>query len=315
MVETVINGTALGAIYALVALGFVIVYKTTNVLNFAHGSLGAAGGLIMASLVTDGGFGIESLAGLNPLIEHADHLWGWGANLVLAMVLAAGLGLVVERLVVRPMLGQSQFAVTVVTIGVSITLQVFVDRAPIARTLRVPWGAESWTVGEFTVVKSSVASLVLAGMCFAGLLVFNRSRLGLAARAVASDQEAALVQGMNVGVVTAIAWALAAAMATVAAVAFSFSPRGTGVIVTAATPGLFFRALAVMALGGWDSYRGALIGGLSIGLLQVGLGRFLSGHVHTLGAGFPVVVPYLLMIVVLLVRPAGLFGQPVVRRV
>ena len=103
--------------------------------------------------------------------------------------------------------------------------------------------------------------------------------------------------------------------ATVAAVAFSFSPQGRGVIVTGQTPGLFFRALPVIALGGWDSYPGAYLGGLVVGVLQIAAGRYASGHTDILGAGYSGVLPYLLMIGVLLVRPAGLLGRPAVRRV
>ena len=310
-----INGLGLGSIYAIVALGFVVVYKTSNVLNFAHGSLGAAGGLIFASLLSDGGLGIGPLAGTNPLTRYGDSIWGWGLNLAVALLLAAILGVVIERVAIRPMIGRSEFVLVIATIGISITLQLLVDQAPIGRNLRVPWGGGSWTVGGVLITKSAVASIILALCSFGALAAFNRTRLGLGARAVASDREVAMANGVDPGRVFAASWALAAAFATLAAVAFSFSPRGTGALSTAGTPGLFFRALPVIAIGGWDSYQGAYAGGLFIGVLQIAAGRYLSGYESALGAGYPTILPYLVMIVVLLTRPAGLFGRQAVRRV
>jgi branched-chain amino acid transport system permease protein len=315
IIEVAIGGLGLGSIYAMVAIGFVIVYKTSGVLNFAHGTLGAAGGLIMASLVTDGGLGIDPLAGANPLTRYADSLGGWAANLVVAMALAAIIGMVVERVAVRPLLGRSQFTVTVATIGISIALGMAVNRAPIPRDLRVPWTNRTWQVGEATIAVSSLAAIALGIASALALALFNRSRWGLAVRAVASDHEAAAIQGIDPRRVHTLTWALAAALATVAAVAFSFSPLGQGAIVTGQTPALFFRALPVIALGGWDSYMGAYLGGLAIGLLQIAAGRYLSSHSELLGPGYSAVLPYLLMIAVLLIRPAGILGQPAVRRV
>ena len=309
------GGLGLGSIYAMVAIGFVIVYKTSGVLNFAHGTLGAAGGLIMASLVADDGLGIGPLRGANPLAGLAGSLGGWALNLVVAMVLAAALGVIVERLVVRPLRGRSSFAVTVATIGVAVALGLVVDEAPIARDLQVPWTNRTWVLGDAIVTVSSVASIALGALVAIGLVAFNRTRLGLAVRAVAADHEAAAVQGIDPRRIYTLTWALAAAMATVAAVAFAFAPLGTGTISTGQTPGLFFRALPVIALGGWDSYAGAYLGGLAIGVLQIAAGRYLAGHTQTLGAGYSAILPYLLMIVVLLVRPAGFLGQAAVRRV
>lgn len=315
VLEVAINGAAIGSIYAVVALGFVLVYKTSNVLNFAHGAIGAAGALMLASLVTDGGLGIGRLEGLNPLTSSAGSVWGWVVNLALAMALAALLGMTIERLAVRPMSGRSQFSVTMATIGVSISLQMFVDRAPIARILRVPWGAQTWEIGGAVVPKSAFAAIAIGVVSFAALAAFNHTRAGLAARAVASDQEAALVQGIDTGRVFSLTWAMAAAFATLAAVAFSFSPRGTGAVNTAATPALFFRALPVIAIGGWDSYLGAYVGGLAVGVIQVATGRLLSDQIDILGAGYPTIIPYVLMVVVLWVRPTGIWGQATIRRV
>lgn len=315
LIEVAVDGLGLGSIYAVVAIGFVIVYKTSGVLNFAHGTIGAAGGLIMASLVTDGGLGITPLAGANPLTSQAGTLIGWGANLAVAMVLAATLGVVLERLLIRPLLGRSPFTITVATIGLSIALGTLVNQAPIARTLRIPWTNRIWHIGDIAVAVSSVASVALGVGAVTALVLFNRTRWGVAVRAVASDHEAAAVQGIDPRHVYTLTWAVAAALATLAAVAFSFSPMGNGSIATGSTPSLFFRALPVIALGGWDSYLGAYVGGLVIGVLQIALGRFLAGQAEFLGAGYSAIVPYVLMIAVLLVRPSGIFGQSSLRRV
>lgn len=314
-IEVLVGGLGLGSIYAMVAIGFVTIYTTSGFLNFAHGTLGAAGGLILASLVSDGALGIAPLAGRNPLTPHAGSLVVWLILLALAMALTALLAVVIERLAIRPLVGRSQFTITVATIGISIALGMAVNRAPIGRNLHVPWTNRTWDLGGATITVSSVASILLGLAMVAALAWFNRTRYGLAVRAVASDHEAAAAQGIDPGRAYTITWALAGALAAVAAVAFSFSPLGQGSIVTGQTPALFFRALPVIALGGWDSTNGAYLGGLTIGVIQIAAGRFLSGHTDTLGAGYSAIIPYLLMLAVLFVRPAGLFGRQVIRRV
>ena len=309
------RGLALGLMYGVVALGFVVVYRATRVLNFAHGAIGAAGAVIMASMVGDGGLGIERWRGLNPLGRFADSLLGWAANLALAALLTACLAMVMERLVVRPMLGAAQFSLLLVTIGASIPLQVFTDRAPIPRHLHAPWSTDGWMVADAFVGHSYVAMAVIGIAAIALVALFDRTRLGLMTRAVGNDQEAAESVGVSVAAVSRANWALAGVLATVAAVGLSLYPEGTGGVSSANVPGLFFRALPILALGGWDSPRGAIVGGIAIGVIQTAAGRLLSGHVDVLGAGYPAILPYVLAVVVLAVRPTGLFGARDVRRI
>lgn len=318
MTTTVIivtRGLAIGLMYGVVALGFVVVYRATRVLNFAHGALGAAGALLMASMVGDGGLGIERWRGLNPLGAYADSVVGWSANLALAAVLAAGLAMVVERLAVRPMLGRAQFSLLLVTIGASIPLQVVVDRAPIPRALHAPWSTGGWWVAGAFVPYSYVAMATIAAVAIGLVAAFDRTRLGLMTRAVGNDQEAAESVGVSVAVVSRSNWALAGVLATLAAVGLSLYPEGTGSVATANVPGLFFRALPILALGGWDSPRGAIVGGLVIGVIQTAAGRLLSGYVDVLGAGYPAILPYVIAVIVLAVLPAGLFGSRTIRRI
>ena len=309
------RGLALGLMYGVVALGFVVVYRATRVLNFAHGALGAAGAVIMASMVGDGGLGIERWRGANPLGRYADTAAGWAANLALAALLAALLALVVERVAVRPMLGRAQFSLLLVTIGASIPLQVYADRAPIPRHLDAPWSTGGWTVAGAFVAHSYVAMGVIGLVAIVIVAWFDRTRLGLMTRAVGDDLEAAESVGVSVAVVSRANWALAGALAAVAAVGLSLFPEGTGSVSSSNVPGLFFRALPILALGGWDSARGAIVGGIAIGVIQTAAGRLLSGYIAVLGAGYPAILPYVLAVVVLAVRPTGLFGTRDVQRI
>lgn len=307
------RGLAIGLMYGVVALGFVVVYRATRVLNFAHGALGAAGAVMMASMVGDGGLGIERWRGLNPV--GSETVLGWSANLLLAAALAACLAMVIERVAVRPMLGRAQFSLLLVTIGASIPLQVVVDRAPIPRHLHAPWSTDGRMVAGAFVPDSHLAMVVMGLFAIALVTAFDRTRLGLMTRAVGDDQEAAQSVGVSVAVVSRANWALAGVLATIAAVGLSLYPEGTGSVASANIPGLFFRALPILALGGWDSPRGAIVGGLAIGMIQTAAGRLLSGHVDLLGAGYPAILPYVIAVVVLAVRPTGLFGSRDVRRI
>lgn len=315
VVMVLTRGVALGLMYGVVALGFVVVYRATKVLNFAHGAIGAAGGVIMASMVGDGGLGVERWRGANPIGRSADSFHGWAANLVLAAALTACLAMIIERVAIRPMLGRAQFSLLLATVGVSIPLQVYADRAPIPRHLRAPWSSDGWLVSGAFIAHSYIAMAVISLAAIGLVAWFDHTRLGLMTRAVGDDQEAAQSVGVSVAVVSRANWALAGALATFAAVGLSLFPEGTGSVSSANVPGLFFRALPILALGGWDSPRGAIVGGLTIGVIQTGAGRLLSDYVGVLGAGYPAILPYVIAVIVLAVRPTGLFGARAVRRV
>ncbi|MFZ9041654.1 MAG: branched-chain amino acid ABC transporter permease [Ilumatobacteraceae bacterium] len=315
LVLVLTRGVALGSMYAVVGLGFVVVYRSTRVLNFAHGALGAAGAVVMASLVGDGGFGVDGWRGANPLGRFAGSILGWSANLLVAALLAGLLALVVERVAVRPMLRRAQFSLLLVTIGVSIPIQVFVDRAPVPRHLHAPWSTGGWWLGGAFVSRSYVAMVVMAAAAIGVVMTFDRARLGLMTRAVGADQEAAASVGVPIGRVSSANWALGGFLAAIAAVGLSLYPEGTGSVSSTNLPGIFFRVLPVLALGGWDSTRGAVLGGLVIGVLQTAAGRLLSGQIGWIGAGYPAILPYVVLVVVLAIRPTGLFGTATVRRI
>jgi branched-chain amino acid transport system permease protein len=216
------------------------------------------------------------------------------------------------------MVGQPLFAMAVITLGIELLIRPFnLDAtAGIARSLNVPWGANSWTLGGAIVPKSYVVAMIMAMVAGVAVFLFYRSRLGVAMRAVAFDQEAAMAQGINVGRVFAIAWGFGAALAALAAVAYGMAPFPPGGNVSQEIhPILAFRVLPVIVLGGLDSVNGAVYGGLMIASAEVFAGEYLSQWNGTLGSGYATIVPYVVMLIVLLVKPYGLFGTPEIRRV
>lgn len=316
--QTLIKSLALGAVYVTLGLGFVIIFKATQVLNFASGALSMAGAMFMSILIADGG--LPFLPFDNPLAPGEDgaSIWLWLINLFVALFLAALLGLVIERLAIRPMIGQPLFAMAVITLGVEIAIGPFNRDATAleGRSLGVPWGAQSWDVGGAAIPKSYVAAIVIALIAGAAVFAFYQSRFGVAMRAVAFDQEAAMAQGINVPRVFQSAWALGIALAALAGIIYGMAPFPPGGSVSQEIhPILAFRVLPVIVLGGLDSVKGVLYGGFMIAVAEVFAGQYLSRWTGTLGPGYSTIVPYLVMLIVLVVRPFGLFGTPEIRRV
>lgn len=309
-----IRGWAIGSVYALVAFGFVATYKTSKALNFALPHLGAVGALILASLLTDGAFAIQALEGKSPLPALARHPIGWVLCFVLALALVAACGALLHRLVIRPLGNPSPVVVTMATLAVSIPLQIFVNQAPITRRISMPWGTASFELGEADVFVSTLVVCALAPIVLGAISVFHRSWFGIATRAVAEDEEAALSVGINHSRVQATGWAMAAVLAMLAALAFAVPPLGAGIFSTQDMPALFYRAIAALAIGGWDSYGGVYVAGITIGMLQVLVGGLWSEYATILGAGYSQVLPYVILLAVLVIRPTGLFGRPAVRR-
>ncbi|NND01434.1 MAG: branched-chain amino acid ABC transporter permease [Acidimicrobiia bacterium] len=317
-VATITRAVALGCIYAVVALGFVIVFKATQVLNFAHGGIAMAGALFLSIMVNDDGFPFLPFG--NPFVgDEPPGLAIWLLMLALAMVLTAILAMVLERVAIRPMVGQPLFALAIITLGIEIAISAFNRDAvntPDARTLHIPWGVDQWEIFGARVNHSYLAAVIAALFSFGVVFFFYRSRLGVAMRAVAFDQEAAMAQGINVGRVFQIAWAIGGALACLGAVIYAMAPFGPqGAVSADLHPVLAFRALPVIILGGLDSVTGALIGGLVIGGAEVLAGQYFSDYTTVLGVGYQAIVPYVIMLGVLLVRPYGLFGTEEIRRV
>jgi branched-chain amino acid transport system permease protein len=231
----------------------------------------------------------------------------------LAAALTAVLALGVERVAVRPMVGRPVFTVAIITLGIDIALRVVVNGfiGLDVRQVGDPWGLATWRLpGGVVVEQRHVVMLLTTAVLVTGLFAFFRyTRMGLAMRAASYDQEAALAHGVGVGAVFALSWALAGALA---AVAGTFAAVGAS--VTESLWLIALTALPVIILGGLDSLPGAVVGGLAVGVVQELAAEYQSAA-PWLGGNVAVVTPYVVMLVVLLVRPYGLFGTREVERV
>jgi branched-chain amino acid transport system permease protein len=288
-----LNGISLGAMYALIALGFVIIFKASEVVSFTQGSLLLLGAYSIARLSEPIGFFPAVLVG------------------ILITALAAFL---IERLVINRLRGAPVISLAIVTIGVDIILLTELIRRIGSDILNVPhpWGSESFRIGEVGISQNRLIATLVAGVLIvAFFLAFKYSSWGVAMRASAEDGETAALMGIRLGRVSALAWIVAGALAAVAALFLVGAPT-PGVSAAAYTVAL--RAFPAAILGGLDSTGGALVGGLLIGLAE----SFAAGYQDQLlflGRGFGDVVPYVVMIAVLLVRPSGLFGTKELTRV
>jgi branched-chain amino acid transport system permease protein len=286
-----ITGLMTGAIYALVALGFVLVYKATGVINFAQGEFMMFGAFIAAALLTDRAL---------PAI----------VAIPITMVLMAGIGLITERVVLRPMIGRPAIGMIMATVGLAF---VFRGLAPMlwggtTKDLSLPLPTSPVQILDVrlsptVLVGAAVAVLLVGGFA----LLFQRSRIGIALRAVADDQQAAMAMGISVP------WAFGTAMA-VAGVAAAAGGLIWGDLlgVDSYLALVGFKVFPVVILGGLDSVEGAVLGGLVVGAVEsVG-----AGYIDPLvGGGTKDFVPFLLMLVVLMVRPYGFFGKEAIERV
>jgi branched-chain amino acid transport system permease protein len=293
LLQAIEQGIASGAQYALVALGFVVIYKATGVINFAQGGFVLFGAYLTYNL---------------------GETWGlpFYVALVLAMVGGALIGATVERVALRPLIGQPPFAAIMITIGVLFVLEQVVSSIWGFDNLNLgdPWGGQPVRTGGVVFPIRDLWTVGLAAVVLTSFFLFFRfSSTGVAMRATALDPEAALAQGISPGRVYTLAWAISGAVAALAGVSLAagsaqLSPQ-LGLTALIAFPAII--------LGGLDSPAGAVVGGLLIGLSK----ELTATYVHWswLGTNFYLVVPYILMIAILLVRPYGLFGTREVQRV
>ncbi len=308
-VSALVVGLGQGGVYALVAVSFVIIFRATGVLNFAQPSLLILGAFATSVFAVDMGVPF------------------WLAVL-LAMAVLSAFAIGVERIAIRPMVGRPPFSAAIVTVGLFIILLILAfrlfDSHP--RTVNDPWQLNSWCLGgeqivtEWSVIcmggaqvpHNAVARFVIA-MLVIGLLGWwlARSKIGLAMRATAFDQEVALAQGINVGRMFSISWGISGAMVALAGALFA----SNGAVIQATDALFTLVALPAIIIGGLDSLKGAVIGGLVVGISMSLTKAFQPLHAPWLGTNFELVVPYLIMLVVLLIRPYGLYGTKEVQRV
>lgn len=284
--EVSLAGLGSGGLYALAGLAFVLIFKATKVVNLAIGEM-----LMMGAY-----FFFAAASGL-----------GWPIWLgILVAVLGSGvLGALFERLLIRPMLGESPISVFMVTVGLASILVGVVELAWGADQLRLPDFMPSGPVliGEAMVPPKIFYGFLIAGALIAlVLLVFRFWRGGVALRATASDQAAAYSMGINVPRVFSLAWVLAATVAAIAGIIVgsisSLSP----------SMGVFgLSVLVVVIVGGLDSVLGALVGGLLVGLIEAWTGIYLGGE-------YKMLATFSLLVLILMVRPYGLFGTHEIER-
>ena len=291
MLALITNGVLIGLMYSLIALGFVLVYKATDAINFAQGEfVMLAGFLIVGMLAVEGvPFLIAVLIG------------------VLGMV---AFGFALERVVLRPLLGRPIIAVIMATIGLATVLR---GAAPLffgaeTRALVLPISDEPWVLGPLSLPPGQVVGALLSlGFLAAFSWFFLKSRMGVAMRAVADNQQVAMAMGIHVERYFAIAWGMAGIVSALGGLAWGAL---LGVDVHLALIGL--KVFPVVILGGLDSIIGAIVGGLIIGLVE----NLAAGYLDPLvGGGTKDFAPYVLMILMLMIRPYGIFGKRRIERV
>ncbi len=279
--QQLVSGLALGCVYGLIALGFVLIYKATEVVNFAQGELMMLGGFFAYTYI--------SLLGFN--------YWAGFALSVLSLGLV---GMVIERVVVRPILGFPQFAIVMATIGLGFLLRSLAGMIWGTDDLRIetPFSSGVLRIGNLVLAHDKLSVIVATVILIAILYVFfNKTRLGTAMRATSENMLAAYYMGIPVKRVVSLIWAISAMVACCAGVLLApitFINSNVGL-------GLGLKAFPAAVLGGFGSIPGALVGGLIIGVIEVLAGFYLA-------QGWKDVAPYLVLLIMLLLKPEGLFG-------
>jgi branched-chain amino acid transport system permease protein len=289
--QLTINGLVVGGIYALVALGFVIIYKSSGILNFAQGEFLMLGAYVCLAIMT---------ASRVP----------FAAAFVLTLVFSVALGLLLERAVLRPLLGQPVISVIMVTLGLSSVLKGIVQAiwGTDTRSFPAVFPNEPVLLGPLPVSQGYLWSLGCVAVLLVILTLFFRyTRLGLAMRATAFSQQVSLSMGISVRRIFALAWSIAAVVSAAGGMLLG-AMRG-GVDGSLAFYGL--KVIPVVILGGLESIPGAIVGGLIIGVLENLSGGYLDPLV---GGGVKDVAPFVALVVILMIKPHGLFGKVHSRR-
>jgi len=287
--QLLLAGVAQGCVYALVALGFVLIYKATETVNFAQGDLMMLGGFfaLTASVILG---------------------WPYWATILFAVAAMAAVGMLIERIVLRPVLGQPAFTVVMITIGVGYVLRGVVTMIPgwgtDTYTFPTPFADGTFRLGEVIIAVQQVAVIVMTAALVAVLYVFFRfSKLGVAMQATSQNQLAAAYMGIPVRRVNMMIWGLSAGVAAFAGILLApvtFVHSNMGFI------GL--KAFPAAVVGGFGSVPGAIVGGLIIGLVEAFAGRYMP-------EGFKDVAAYVVVLAVLMIKPSGIFGETAKKKV
>lgn len=285
-----VNGIVVGALYALIALGFVLIYKASGVVNLAQGEMVMLGAYI----------GLTFSASLKVPFLLA---------LLLSIAISALVGMLIERTVLRPFIGESPISIIMVTLGLSFLIRAVIHMiwGTDLRSFSGIFSSQPIRVGPVAVSEVFLYSFVAAMVLLLLLTAFFKySLMGIAMRATSDDEQAAQSMGISVKRVLAATWAVAAMVAAVGGI-FLGNIAGVNPLLT--SYGL--KVLPVAILGGLDSIPGAILGGFIIGVLENLAGGYLDGF----APGIKEVAPFVVLILVLLVKPYGLFGKEIIERV
>ena len=292
--EVLVGGLLSGVMYSLVALGFVLIYKASGVFNFAQGAMVF--------------FAVLSFVGF---MELGLNFW---VALPVTVALMVVVGVVTERLVLRPLVGQSEDTLLMATIGLAFVVEGVAQLAWGVKVRRLDLGIPDEPMGwladkvDILVSQLDVAAGLVAGIMVAVLaLIFSKTKVGRGLRAVADDNAAALSVGIPLKQILVVVWATAGVVALVAGMMW-----GARSGVQFALVGVALKAMPVLIIGGFTSVPGVIVAGLIVGaaekIAEVYLGPFVGGGIE----GW---LPYVLAVLFLLVRPEGLFGEKIIRRV
>jgi branched-chain amino acid transport system permease protein len=290
--QLVLNGLVIGSIYALVGLGFVIIYKSSSILNFAQGEFLMLGAYVCLAI----------------FVGAKVPFW---AAFALTLAFSALLGILMERLLLRPMIGEPVISVIMLTLGLSSVLKAVVQAIWGTDTRPYPelFPTAPVQVGPLPVSQGYIYSLASV-LILLGLfsLFFKYTRAGIAMRATAFSQQVALSMGISVKRMFALAWSIAAVVSAVGGVLLG-GVRG-GVDGAFAFFGL--KVIPVVILGGLDSVGGAIVGGFVMGILENLSGGYLD---PVFGGGVKEVAPFVALVAILTLKPYGLFGKVKIERV
>lgn len=289
--SNVINGISLGSVYAIIALGYTMVYGIAKMLNFAHGDVIMVGGyMIFTFLYT---------ANLNPFVA-----------LLLAMILCMILGVVIEKIAYKPLRGASSLAVLITAIGVSYFLQNIVQLIfgsnPKKFEKILDFGNISLLDGELIIPISTLVSIAISMVIVVGLSIFiKKTKIGRAMLAVSEDKDAARLMGINVNRTITITFAIGSALAAVASL-LMFDDIKQIEPVSGAMPGI--KAFVAAVFGGIGSIPGAMIGGIVLGLVEILSKAYISDQLAN-------AIVFTILIVALIFKPTGLFGKKIKEKV
>ena len=287
--QVLVNGLGKGAVYALLALGFVVIYKATEVVNFAHGSL-----------VLVGGFAVYELK----------DVVGWPLAAIAGIASAALLALLIERGLLANARSADQNSLALLTIGIDVIItEEIVRRVGVEIPfIGDPYDSQPIRIGELTIFRTQAIALVVGAVLItAFMLAFRYSSWGVAMRAQAENREAAALMGIRSSRVTASAWLVAGALAGVA-VLFMATQDFSGAGLGRGTHAIALIAFPAAILGGLDSTVGAVVGGIIVGLTEALSAQYISFE-------FSKSAVFLVMLLVLVIRPSGLFGTKELTRV